>query len=489
MENLDKSVNNQNRYAQNNSEPFILNCNTNTIKKENIEEMPDTASVELSPKYHYYIKYSKKIYKEKCKGSNDPFIRSFARSMFDLVQLYENGRGFIICDKKKAPGIVLDLDDCADKFEILKDLTYLDGHRVWVYRSAGLNGIKIFIEHFYIRVLTTTQGSKAKDNVDISYMEIADKYIKLINSKYGLDLKYDTKMKFRHQKTYGNSTLNRNGVFVPVRLKGSYRVDISTMDLENYGSVKKLHSIPTGYMPVHKQFFKFTTRDNLKDMGIFYAIEHIEMFHIDTCHWENDKLMKNIIPIGKRNNHLALTIPTLFKIWEQLNNDFNRNLTEDMLRETCKFYIESHFEYTGNNDLSNFFGNAMSIVTDMLNGIGNYKPSKRKNDGYFPRNRNIEQYFDDFLSLYPNSMNTREDFEYYLDQKELYFSPKRISLFFKNRGYGRKAHKPHKNKGSCLEGYTISETNGQQIVTIPKDKVTSAIKVYCSKNKIKIVRI
>ena len=41
-----------------------------------------------------------------------------------------------------------------------------------------------------------------------------------------------------------------------------------------------------------------------------------------------------------------------------------------------------------------------------------------------------------------------------------------------------------KNKGKCLEGYEIIDNT----VCIPKDKVTSAIRKYCSKNNIKIIR-
>lgn len=47
-----------------------------------------------------------------------------------------------------------------------------------------------------------------------------------------------------------------------------------------------------------------------------------------------------------------------------------------------------------------------------------------------------------------------------------------------------KQHKQHSNKGKCLEGYTIVDNT----VTIPRDKVTSSIRKYCSKNNIKIVR-
>ena len=42
-----------------------------------------------------------------------------------------------------------------------------------------------------------------------------------------------------------------------------------------------------------------------------------------------------------------------------------------------------------------------------------------------------------------------------------------------------------RSKGKCLEGYTVVDNT----VEIPKDKVTSAIKNYCSRNSIKIIRI
>lgn len=42
-----------------------------------------------------------------------------------------------------------------------------------------------------------------------------------------------------------------------------------------------------------------------------------------------------------------------------------------------------------------------------------------------------------------------------------------------------------RSKGKCLEGYTVVDNT----VEIPKDKVTAAIKNYCSRNSIKIIRI
>lgn len=43
----------------------------------------------------------------------------------------------------------------------------------------------------------------------------------------------------------------------------------------------------------------------------------------------------------------------------------------------------------------------------------------------------------------------------------------------------------YKNKGKCLENYIIKDN----VVEIPKSEVTSAIKNYCSRNKIKIIRL
>ena len=375
---------------------------------------------------HYRIKFSQQTYDHKLTAAEKPrqkFFRSYVQSMEEIAQAYATGYGFVISDEKKAPGVVLDLDECKGLYEKVKHVKEIGGHRVWIYPSAGEGGIKVFVDHPYRRQLS--RNRKGDLNADTGYLYTAHSYVRFFD-QFGVDFIYDRKMQYRSQLTYGNSTFLDTVPYSPVHLAGGPSHGLKNMSAEDYGSCKRLYK-PGRVTCPYRRKFALSTYSALKEAGVTYRIENITCYRVSTVHRVRGQLTKRLLLEGERYNKLLPTIASIYGIWEGVTGCGAASLSWGDLEETAKWYVWTHTEYTSPEDRASKIDRALSILQGCKAGsIKPMHPLKRRT--YSPRNTGLEQYYGEYTdSGYQGS------FPEYLDQRGVYFPPAKLRQYKQSR--------------------------------------------------------
>ena len=205
-----------------------------------------------------------------------------------------------------------------------------------------------------------------------------------------------------------------------------------------------------------------------------------------------------LISEGYRYNWTKMTGSKLMMRIFYLNNKFNEGWSKWDYLNTFEWIVRTNVvmpnEFCNSEDykgLVRFFDNKWDILFDKA-----YESICEVLEPYFDvtkRQYKSRQYFPSVCTqIIDNHLHDDNDVVFE-DRDELMTICKEYTLdyyrtvkYIKSLGYNVVfAIEPKRTKGKCLEGYEVIDN----IVTIPRNEVTNAIRKYCSVNKIKIQRI
>lgn len=231
------------------------------------------------------------------------------------------------------------------------------------------------------------------------------------------------------------------------------------------------------------------------------TIKENKRFDIYLPSMTNGKLKK--IAQGHRYNWCKMIGAKLLMRIFYLNHDFAENWNKFDYLDTFEWVVRTNVfnpdEFCNSDDykgLVRFFDNKYDILIDK-----SFETICQILEPYFDcskRQYKSRQYNPTVMSSIINSHLYNDNTVVFTDKeelqtlcKELFINYYKFINYCKTLGYNvefevvsKSEHKVHSNKGKCLENYTIIDNT----VSIPRDQITSAIRKFCSKNKIKIIR-
>lgn len=205
-----------------------------------------------------------------------------------------------------------------------------------------------------------------------------------------------------------------------------------------------------------------------------------------------------LISEGYRYNWTKMTGSKLMMRIFYLNHKFNEDWSKWDYLNTFEWIVRTNVvmpnEFCNSEDykgLVRFFDNKWDILFDKA-----YESICEVLEPYFDvtkRQYKSRQYFPSVCTKIIYNHLHDDNNVVFEDRDELITICKEYTLdyyrtvkYIKSLGYNVVfAIEPKRTKGKCLEGYEVIDN----IVTIPRNEVTNAIRRYCSVNKIKIQRI